>query len=356
MTSEDSKPKTIKNWVILSILLSVTLIIIILYLTTDTETLKELNSRTIRYEFFIGAFCLNILYWILWGARLQILSDAVNKSVHISWLESTKIVIANLFLAGITPSMAGGEPVRIYLLNKDGLSIGESTAAVLGERLIDAIFILLCVPFAFFIFRSRIHSDALQIGISVGIIVFAVGLLLFAYGLKNPKKIKDLLLFFNKKLSRFSKKKDDEKDSLVLRINREVDRFHCGMVFFLREGKGAFLKATIVSVLFWSTGFLIPSMILLGLGFNPFFIESYAAQVLLLVIVMMPTTPGSSGVCEIGVTGLYSVLIGTNLIGVFVLIFRLITFHMNLIAGGIFQYKIFKSIASFSFDTIKQKS
>lgn len=355
MASENSQPKTIKNWVILSILLSVSLIIIILYLTTDTETLKELNSRSIRYEFFVCAFALNVLYWVFWGVRLQILSDAVNKSVHISWWESTKIVIANLFLAGITPSMAGGEPVRIYLLNKDGLSVGEATAAVLGERLIDAIFILLCVPFAFFVFRSRIHSDALQIGISVGIIVFVIGLLLFAYGLKNPTKIKELLLFINKKLNRILKKKSEEKDALVNRINREVDRFHSGMVFFLGEGKKAFLKATVVSVIFWSTGFLIPSMILLGLGFEPFFIESYAAQVLLLVIIMMPTTPGSSGVCEIGVTGLYSLLIGTHLIGVFVLIFRLITFHMNLIAGGIFQYKIFKSITSFSFNSIKRQ-
>ncbi len=57
---------------------------------------------------------------------------------------------------------------------------------------------------------------------------------------------------------------------------------------------------------------------------------------------MMPTTPGSSGVAEIGTAALYAPLIPTPLLGVFVVLFRLITYHMNLIAGAIFQYKIFK--------------
>jgi uncharacterized protein (TIRG00374 family) len=102
---------------------------------------------------------------------------------------------------------------------------------------------------------------------------------------------------------------------------------------------------------------MIPSMILLGLGLPPFFIESYAAQVLLLVIIMMPTTPGSAGIAEAGVFGLYGVLIGTStesLIFVFIILYRFITYHMNLVAGAIFQYKIFKSVASFSMDMIKK--
>ena len=95
--------------------------------------------------------------------------------------------------------------------------------------------------------------------------------------------------------------------------------------------------------------------ILLGLGLPPFLIESYAAQVLLLVIVMLPTLPGGAGVTELGVAGLYGILIGETFIGVFVLLFRLITYYTNLIAGSIFQYRIFKSVASFSLDTIKKQ-
>ena len=54
-----------------------------------------------------------------------------------------------------------------------------------------------------------------------------------------------------------------------------------------------------------STAFFVASMILIVLGQPPFFIESYAAQILLLIIVMLPITPGSAGVTEVGIGGLY---------------------------------------------------
>jgi len=70
----------------------------------------------------------------------------------------------------------------------------------------------------------------------------------------------------------------------------------------------------------------------------------------------MPTTPGSAGVTEGVIAGMYGALISSSfLIGIFVLIFRFITFHINLIVGVIFQYRIFKSVASFSLDVIKKK-
>ena len=350
MADTEKKQKTMKIPVILSIILSLTIILLILVFTTDT---KVLSTVSIRYEFVAFAIILNILYWVLWGARLKVLSNAIDTKANISLWRSTKIIIANLFLACITPSMAGGEPVRIHLLNKDGLSFGEATAVVLGERLLDAVFILLCVPVAFFIFKDYIGSDLIKVGLWIGIIVFVVGVVLFAYTIKNPEKTKSFLILINDKLRRFSKKKSDS--NIIKRINREVDNFHNSMIFFLTGGRKAFIKAGLLTILFWSTGFMIPSMLLLGLGLNPFFIESYAAQILLLVIIMMPTTPGGSGVTELGVGGLYVVLIGTSLIGVFVLLFRLITYHMNLIVGAIFQYRIFKSVASFSLDMIKKQ-
>jgi len=307
---------------------------------------------------FLGfAVVLNIFYWCIWGARLKVLSNAVDSGAKIRWWESTKIVIANLFLAGITPSLAGGEPVRIYLLNKDGLSTGCATAVVLGERLIDAFFILMIIPFAFFVFKDRVNVQLISYCLMAGIFVFIVGIIVFVYAIRFPEKTKHFLIFLSTKFARFSKKKE-RGAQVVKRISTEVDNFHQSMVFFVTKGRRAFAAAGALTVLFWSTGFCIPSMILLALGLPPFFLESFAAQALLLIIVMMPTTPGSSGVTELGMAGLYSVLLGASheyLLGVFVLLFRLITYHMNLITGAAFQYRIFKSITSFSMETLGKK-
>ena len=349
------KPKTIKLPMMLSLILSISAIIVILYFTFDAEDFGKLASQQIKYEFFIAAIGVNVLYWIMWGMRQKVLSTAVDPNVKISLVKSTKIIIANLFLASITPSMAGGEPVRIHLLNKNGLSLGGATASVLSGRLLDAVFLLICVPIAFWIFGNNIGEGYLKAGLTVAICVFLAGVAIFVYAIKNPKKMKSFLIWLSDKLSRFSKKKEGHR-KVVKKINHEVDNFHNSMVFFLTKGKIAFLKAGILTAVFWITGWMIPPLILMGLGLPPFIIESCAAQVLLIIIVMMPTTPGGAFVTEGGVAALYSVIIPeAATLGVFVILFRFITYHMGLITGAIFQYRIFKSVASFSMDVVKKR-
>lgn len=356
MAEDIKKQKTMKIPIILSILLSIAFIIIILYLTVKPGDISELKSIHIRYEFFAVAVLLNFLSWCFWGLRLKVLSNAADPYVKIKWWKSTKIVMANLFLAGVTPSMAGGEPVRIHLLNKEGMNLGCATASVLGERLVDAVFLLICVPFAFLIFRNKSDIGFINFGLTIGIIIFLIAIILFLYAIFKPEGAKKFLIWLNKKLSRFSKKKE-KTSNVVRRINHEVDNFHSSMMIFLKEKKTVFLKAGLITLFMWVSSWLIPSMILLGLGMNPFLIESIAAQVFLIIIIMMPLTPGSAGVTEISVGGLYAVIIDSTgpILGIFVLLFRFITYHMNLIIGAIFMQRIFKSVASFSMDMIQKK-
>jgi uncharacterized protein (TIRG00374 family) len=360
--------------IIVSIMLSIIFIIIILYFTVKPEDIEQIKTIKIHYEFFILALIFSFLTWSFWGLRLKILSNAAEPSIKVGWWESTKIVMANLFLAGITPSMAGGEPVRIHLLNKDGLSFGCATASVLGERLIDAIFLLICVPFAFFIFRDKIDIAYINIGLTIGIIVFLIAIFLFLYAIFRPQKVKGLLIWINEKISKFSKKKQ-KKSKVIARINREVDNFHSSMMVFLKKKKGAFLSAGFLTFIMWIFAWLIASMVLFGMGINHNIIYSMAAQVFLIIIIMMPTTPGSAGVTELGVAGLYSFIISNALLtnghplvsalgfdqavltltGIFVLLYKVMTYFVNLIVGAFFQYRIFKSVASFSMDMIKKQ-
>ena len=350
---KEEKPKTIKLSIILSLTISIASIIIISYFFFTEETLNQLTSTSIKYEFFILAIAVNFIYWIFWGVRLRILSNAIDKKIKISVWKSTKIVIANLFLANITPSMAGGEPVRIYLLNKEGLSFGSATAAVLAERLLDAIFLLLCVPFAFLVFSKYLNDPTYLIILFLAIMVFIVAILFFAMAIKYPEKIKKILIKVNTVIKKISKKKS-EKKSFVEKISKDVDDFHDSMIFYLKDGKFAFFKAGLATAIFWVVGWTIPILILMGLGLPPHIIESCAAQVMIIIIVMMPTTPGSTGVTEGGVGFLYKAFIPGSLVAIFVILFRIATYYVGLIAGAIFQYRIFKSIASFSIDSIKK--
>lgn len=360
MNNKEKGKKTVKFSIIASILLSLIVILLVMHLTINPNDIELLRRTNIRYEFFAIAVFLNFISWCIWGLRLKILSNASDKNVNISWWKSTKIIMANHFLAGITPSMAGGEPVRIYLLSKEGMSTGCATASVFGERLIDAIFLLLCVPFALFILRNNLQDigiSAIGIGLTISVILFLIAISLFFYSIFRPEKTKKILIWLNKKFSRFSKDKE-KRIKIVEKISREVDNFHCSMMSFLKEKKRVFVLSSVLTVFMWVCAWLIASFILMGLGLKPFVVESIAAQVFLIIIVMMPTTPGAAGVTEGGASGLYYFIIGESnlyLLGIFVLIFRGITYYMNLIVGAIFQYRIFKSVLSFRKDTVKKQ-
>jgi len=102
---KEKKQKTMKIPIVVSILLSTIFIIIILYFTIKLEDIEKIKTIKIHYEFFILALIFNFISWSMWGLRLKILSNAVEPLINIGWWESIKIVMANLFLAGITPSI-----------------------------------------------------------------------------------------------------------------------------------------------------------------------------------------------------------------------------------------------------------
>jgi uncharacterized protein (TIRG00374 family) len=348
---EKPKKKSVKQSFILSILISAAIILFILYFTINDQTINYLQNVHIKYEFFLAAVVIHFLFWVIWGLRIKILSNAIEPNFNITLIESTKIVIANLFLANITPSMAGGEPVRIYLLNKNGLNVGGATAITLGERLLDALFFLICVPFAFFLFGQYITNDYLKIGLYFAVLLFIIFVIVFIYAIRNPQKIKSFLFRITSFFGRL-RKKEKPSPLLLKKISTEVDNFHQSMTFFITKGKKTLVYAGIITAIFWITSWMIPICLLIGLGIEPFILESCAAQILLVLIAMMPTTPGSTGISEGGTAALYGVFLNSSILGVFVLLFRFITYHMGLIAGAIFQYKIFKSVTSFSTDMI----
>ena len=82
MKAGEKKQKTMKIPIIISIILSISILLLILYFTIDSETLSHITSQKIKYEFFIAAIIVNFFYWVFWGARLKVLTNAIDKNVN----------------------------------------------------------------------------------------------------------------------------------------------------------------------------------------------------------------------------------------------------------------------------------
>ncbi|MDY6959540.1 MAG: flippase-like domain-containing protein, partial [Halobacteriota archaeon] len=118
---------------------------------------------------------------------------------------------------------------------------------------------------------------------------------------------------------------------------------------FMKNGKMSLLIAMIFTSLFWLAEVSIASLILIGLGMAPMWSASFSAQIILAVFITIPITPGSSGVAELGITSLYGTLVTSSaMLGLFVLIWRFVTYYINFIiggiAGGVLSFKILRDL------------
>lgn len=98
---------------------------------------------------------------------------------------------------------------------------------------------------------------------------------------------------------------------------------------------GGLLAGGGTTVLFWVTEFMVASVILMGLGLDPYVVLSFFFQILIAIIMMIPTTPGSSGITELSTSSLYALIVPAGMLGIFVLLWRFVTFYLNIILGTI---------------------
>jgi hypothetical protein len=328
---KDRKNRRVKSSLLISILISLIAVGVILWFTMRNESIEEL-SRINPLYFFI-ALCIHISSWFIWSTRIKILTGA--SGGNLAFKDILKIVMTSIFVAGITPSHIGGEPARIYLLNKKDMSVGDATAVTLSERFMDLIFLLLMLPIGLFIFRDIVFSEVFfMITLAFVTILLTVGIVLMAYLMYRPDMIKRHVSKLQGILSRF--RGEERAKQLVERIKEEIDSFVGSIWFFIKSKKCELCVASLCTVAYWCMEFSVASVILIGLGCAPEILRVFVAQTILTIIVLVPLTPGSSGIAEFGFMALFSTFVTKPaVLGVFVIIWRVILYHVNLIAGGI---------------------
>ena len=328
-----------QKWLAGSLVISAVSIALVTCLTFDSETLEAL--RKVKLEYIFGAVLLHIFSYLAWGLRTRTLCKALGYSIGVR--KVTEIVISSTFVAGITPSSAGGEFLRVHSLNRIEIPLGRATAIVVGERLLDAIFIFSCLPFALYIFGDILSDYKFDaVFLTANFLVFII-LAFFIYGVWKPEKVKYLTRKLTGRLAPFFGKKTDAAIShLMEQIDTEIDHFHDSVRVFFSEGKKGLLWGVLYTFIFWATDFSLLVLILMGLSQTPSITTALAAQVILAVIMIIPATPGASGIAELGAASIFSIFVDSSILGITVLAWRALTYHMNLLAGGLISLKMVK--------------
>ena len=320
------------KWLLVSLSFSTLVLAGVLYFTVDESTIEHL-SRISPY-YLLLATLLHIVSLGFWALRIQAMSASLGYRVN--FRHCVNLVFANMLVAAVTPSQAGGEPVRIHELYRAGVPVGDATAVVVMERILDGIILGALGAFAM-LFLGRYWSSLTSGFSGISLIMYGAWIavtlfvLIFVYSVKNPDHLKRILRWMSCWIDRRWHLR--RLENLLSTIDREVDNFNKGLVKFVNHGKSGLAWGLFYTTLFWFSEFVIASLLLVGLGQPPYFIESFVVQLVIAIIMMLPLTPGGSGIAELSATSLYSLFIPSSIVGVFVLLWRLILYYLNIILG-----------------------
>ena len=296
--------------------------IIVILKFTDTNVSWKMISE-VQGKFLVLGLVLHMLSWIFYAVRLKFLASLAGH--EITFRLSLISTLASNFLAALTPSSAGGEPLRIKMLADDGMSYGSATAVAVGERLLDSIFFVAALAI-FLIFSNFLTGFGLKIG--AFFVILLILLLTFLWQLvSRPERISGFIAWLKKKTG---------NRPIVYSIEKEIWLFRDAGIQLAREALRRTPAMAVLTALIWMCDFLVPSALLIGMGADPKFLLSITSQIILAIIAILPLTPGGSGVAELSMSYLYSMFVPPLLLGPLVILWRVSTYFSNIVVGAAF--------------------
>ena len=299
-----------------------------------SEDLKSLGVGDVEFSSraalaFAGAVGLLVIRDLAYMTRVKILSMG-----EFSWRSSLNVILLWEFASAITPSVIGGSPIAIYLMKREGMTLGRSVSTVLATSLMDEFFYVLVVPLLIIIIGTDAFipgglSNTAEMGLKV---MFFTG-----YGIHCAIMILILLVLFIA---------PNSTRNAILRIFRlpGVKRWELNVEKVTQEWmlasdsfKGAtlgmWLKTLGVTCVSWTARFLILNAVLYIFFNTVQNLEVFARQLSLWIAMLVSPTPGASGIAEFSMPVFMQ---GVAVVGgATVLIWRILTYYIYLIIGSL---------------------
>jgi uncharacterized protein (TIRG00374 family) len=312
------------------LIITVLTIIVIMTLTLDRQTWTAM--RHFKMVYLIVCFALWVLYIYMDGLRVQILSAALGNRVSIK--TAIAVITSGLFLAAVTPFQTGGLPVQLYILKKEGISLGKGSVILLFRGILELLIFIFVVPLIYIHYRGLLTGNITQALMKYLLVIYAVSMVLLLMVLLKPVFLKRQLYRFYFFLRRKRLVKTRKLLRFFRRIFIEVADFRHSLRLYFSRKILMLLLAFVVTVISYIALFLIAPMMLYGLGVHAPILEAIYLQLILKFLLFFVPTPGASGVSEAAFVSLFKSIAPVHLLGVYVVLWRFFTFYIGATVGG----------------------
>ena len=300
------------------------------------------------------AVLLQIFTYFLYTLRWHIINKTADMSLGIRKL--LPMVLVSLAVNNITPSgRGGGEPVRAYLLSREGhYRFGDTFATVIADRALDTFpFVILAILTIIGIIFSFSLDLSMLVFLIICVSLITAGVILLLYVCINEAFGVKLTGWILRIVRRFYKKFNEDTEK---RIVDAVISFQARMNALLRD-KTILYYALPLSFIIWIFEILRVYVVFLAFGARVGPVLIGEVFILASFVGMVPLLPGGIGAIEGMMILFYSHAgITSTISAAATVVERLISYWMTTFIGMIFLLKYGTNILDKSFELAGSES
>lgn len=318
--------RTIKNLIIFILLIILTFYII-LKDQDITEIAKVLQS--VRLEYVLIAIIAMLIYFFLETVNMgRTLKTLEEKS---SFMQNFKYVLIGFFFSSITPAASGGQPMQIYYMHKNGISVANSTLSLLINL---CSFQIITISFAMIslFFNHKYLTTGLVWLFIIGVTLNSIALALLLIGIFSKRLSAWLVKIAVKILSFFKIRNIEDKQE---KLEKELFKYQ-GSAAYIKQNRVVMLKTiltTFIQILFY---YSIPFWVYCAFGFSEYnIIQIISLQAILYATVSGIPLPGAVGVSEGGFLGIFKNVFTTSTLNSAMILNRGISFYLFVLISAI---------------------
>lgn len=314
------------------ILFTAIILIMLVFFTSGIDELVDLVVG-MKYQWMAVAFGCMMLYWVLDGVILHILTKPLFEAQRI--LNSLKLTMIGQFFNALTPFATGGQPMQAYVMVKDGAKAGHAASILIIRSIlyqaILAIYTLVVVSLKTSFFVNKIpHFFAMYV---IGFLINITVIFLYTIFIFNRSVAHKIIMGLFRFLKRFKFLKKLEK--IQKKLEDELESFSDGASVMKKNWK-PILKSVVIQFVQLTAYFSIPYFIFLAVekGWGNVW-DMIAVQTIITMVTLLIPSPGASGGAEGTGFLFFSMFFTANLVMPVILLWRIITYYTNIVFGGL---------------------
>lgn len=318
--------KMIRNLIIF-----ILLIILTFYIILKDQNVFEIFDivLSVKKEFIIIAILCMCFYITCEAINIERTLKALNEKS--TFLKNVKYALIGFFFSSITPAASGGQPMQIYYMYKDNISVANSTLALLINLTCMQI-VTISIALVSLVFNYQYLNTALLWFFVIGVSLNLTALALLLISIFSKRMTKGIINITIKIMKFFRIKNIEDKQ---IKLENELNKYQ-GSATYIKSNRKLILKVLATAYIQFIAYYSISYFVYRSFGLSEHNIfEIITMQSILYATVSGIPSPGAVGVSEGGFLAIFRHVYSENMVNSAMLLSRGINFYLFVLISSI---------------------